>query len=131
MAVTMRRAARSLIVPLLYFASVVPVVVGIVLAFYSMEYGGLLYRYVEPLYRYDGVTPTVDEIGLATVLVIGGVAFGLFGWVLTLFERLWRPKPIDHLRRRACFYVSFAILSVVLAWQQRRFGRVGYGGGTA
>jgi hypothetical protein len=117
------RTVKLLVSPFLYFASVVPTVFGVMVVFISMEYGGPLHRYAEPLYRY--VTPSVDEIGLALILVIGGLAFGVAGWALMLLEGLWRPKLTDHLRRCACLYVLFAILNTVLIPETAKAYRVG------
>jgi hypothetical protein len=115
-----RQMVKLVVSPFLYFTGAVPAVVGVMAAFASIDYGGILYRYVEPLYRYDYLTPSVDEIGLALILVIGGLAFGIVGWALIVFEGARRPKLTDHLRRCACFYVFFAILSAELVQESVR-----------
>ena len=113
MAGVRRQTVKLLLSPLLYFAGLLP---AVVVALTSMRwYGDILYRYVEPLYRYDNATPGFDELALALILVTGVLVFGLFDWVLVLFERLERPPTrTDHLRRCACLYVLFVILSAVL-----------------
>lgn len=110
-----------LVNPFLYFAGMLPVVVGVAVAFSSIEYGGILYEYVEPLYRYD-------EIGLAPIIVIGGLVFGVLGWALVLMERLRCPKFIDHLRHCGYLYTFFAILNAVLIPDYLEGLRSGYPG---
>jgi hypothetical protein len=105
-----------------------PVVVGVAVAFSSLEYGGLLYDYVEPLYRYDDMTPMIDEIGLATVFVIGGLVFGVCAWALVLLEGLRQPKLTDHLRHCAYLYIFFILLSAVLIPDYIEGLRLGYPG---
>ena len=109
-----RQTVKILVSPFLYFAGLLPAVVGLAVVFTSIEYGGFLYRYAEPLYRYDDVTPSADEIGLAVILVIGGLIFWAVGWALILLEGWRRPKLTDHLRRSACFYALLVILTALL-----------------
>ena len=104
---------KLLISPFLYLICLGPTVVGAIVIFSATEYGGVLYRYAEPVYGYDDVVPGVDGIALATIFLIVGLAFGSLGWALILLERLARPKLIDHLRRCACLYVCLAILSAL------------------
>ena len=103
----MRWVLQSLIFPFLYFATMLPVVVGIAVAFSSIEYGGFLYKYVEPLYRYDEAIAMIDVTGLATIFVIGGLIFGLCAWLLARLEGLRQPKLVDHLRHCAYLYIFF------------------------
>ena len=109
-----RQTVKMLVFPFLYFAGLLPAVVGVAVVFTSIEYGGFLNRYAEPLYRYDYVTPSVDEISLALILVIGGLIFWAVDWALILLEGLRRHKLTDHLRRCACFYVLLVIFAALL-----------------
>ena len=111
LATKIRGITKLFVVPLLNAASVVAVTVGIVVTFYAMEYGGPLYRFAEPLFRYGDVTPGFDEVGLILILFIAGLAYGVFGPVLIFFERLRRPRFFDHRRRCACLYALFVFLS--------------------
>ncbi len=118
------QAVKLLISPSLYFAGVVPVAVGIFVVFGTMEYGGRLEQYGELLYRYDNVTPSVDEVGLAFILVIGGLVFGLLGRTLISLERLGCPKLTDHLRRCTCFYLFLVIATPMLIQESVKAYRV-------
>ena len=111
MAEVRRQTIKLLVSPFLYFAGLLPAIVGLAVVFTSIEYGGFLYRYAEPLYRYDDVTPSVYEISHAVTLVIGGLIFWAVAWALLLLEGWRRPKVTDHLRRSAGFYVLLVILT--------------------
>ena len=101
-----RQTTRLFIFPFLYFASVVPVVVGVVAALSFMAYNVGFNRY-NTLY-FNG-----DIAGVAALLVIGSPAFRAFSWVFIRLEGVPQPTPADHLRRCAFLYAFVGILGAM------------------
>lgn len=126
MAEKMRQTIKALVFPFLHFSGLLPAVVGIAVAFGSMEYGATPYRYVEPLYRYDEITSGFDEVGLATVLIVGVAVFGLLGWSLISLKGLRHPKLADHLRHCSYLCVFLGVLNAVLIPDYLEGLRAGY-----
>ena len=109
-----RSAVRWIFSPLLYFLALIPTVFGAIVVLTAMDYGGFLYRFLAPVDRYGALTPGTDETSLVAVLAVGGLVFGLAGWVLAVFEKLRRPKIIDHFRRCVCLYIVFVVLNAAM-----------------
>lgn len=110
---TSQRIVKLVVSPFLHFVCLGPAVVVALIVFSVTEYGGVLYRFAEPVFGQNDVVPGVDGIALATIFVFVALVSGSLSWALVLLEGLSRPKLIDHLRRCAYLYVSFVILSAL------------------
>jgi hypothetical protein len=104
---TFRQATRVFGFPFLYFANMVPVMVGVIVVLSLVEFGALS--------RYDMLHSNVELVGLASLFVVGGLVFGLLGLTFSWLEKTPRPTLVDHLRRCSFLYVFVALLTATLA----------------
>jgi hypothetical protein len=105
--VTTARHLARLLAPILYGAGFVAVMIGavVVLSFVESRIGFDSFT----TFRYNG-----DAAAVASILVFGGLVFGLLGQTLVWLERLRTPTVRDHLRHCAVLYVFMGTLSVWL-----------------
>jgi hypothetical protein len=110
-AVEIRQATRLLVFPFLYFASVVPVAVGVIAVTVFLEEQIGLYMYpLEGSVRYYGYIALV-----ASFLVVASTTFGMVNWGLYRLEGVSQLTLVDHLRRCSFLYVFVAILGAMFA----------------
>jgi hypothetical protein len=106
MPTTVRQVARR-IAPILYAAGFVPGMIGAIVALSFVEDRIGFDNFTT--FRYNG-----DVAAVASILVIGGLVFGLLDQTLVWLERLRTPTVRDHLRHCTVLYVFMGTLSVWL-----------------
>lgn len=101
------RYVARFVAPMLYAAGFVPVMIGtvVVLSFVENRIGFDNFN----TFRYNG-----DVAAAASIIVIGGLIFGLLDQTLVWLERLRTPTLRDHLRHCAVLYVFMGTLSLLL-----------------
>jgi hypothetical protein len=108
MAGEIRQLMKLFVFPFLYFASVIPVVIGLIVVFtFEEHYVG--YN------RYNTLYLNGDISTVASLLVIGSLVFGGCSWALVRLEGMTRPTLSDHLRRCAYIYAFVGILGALFA----------------
>ena len=103
---TIRHLVRF-IAPILYAAGFVPVMVGVIVVLSLVENRMGFDNFTT--FRYNG-----DVAVVASILVIGGLVFGLLGEIFVWLERLRTPTVRAHLRHCAALYVFMGTLGVWL-----------------
>jgi hypothetical protein len=116
-ATTIRGMARLFVFPFFYFVSVVPVGIAVVLVL-TMTETNIGWRGYTPGIGADDFTTVYfngDVVGIVSLLLIGGPAFGLVSLGLVWLDGVRSPSLVDHLRQCAYLYAFVGILGVLFA----------------
>jgi hypothetical protein len=108
MAGEIRQMMKLFVFAFLYFASVMPVVISLIVVF-TLEEHFVGYNRYNTLY-FNGDISTV-----ASLLVIGSLVFGGCSWALVRLEGMTRPTHSDHLRHCAFIHAFVGILGALFA----------------
>ena len=113
---------RWLLLPTLYAAATMPVLIASVLA--SFVGGGAVWAFFCQL--------ICGSSGLLALLLIGAPVFGLLSFGLARIERLRFPILLDHIRHCVVLYAGLVVLAPALAtgYVMPRWG-LGWGLGVA
>ncbi|MGI8909345.1 MAG: hypothetical protein ACR2JR_02170 [Rubrobacteraceae bacterium] len=106
-----QQAVRLFVLPFLYFASVLPVFIGVVATTVIMEEQIGLYRYNAE----SGIGSYGNIALLTSLLVVVCPVFGLTSWMIHRLESVPHLTLTDHLRRCAFHYVFTTILGTMFA----------------
>ena len=127
LATTIRGIAKLFVVPFFYFVSVLPVGIAFVVVLTLTEsYIG--WRGYAPGFGADDFTTVYfngDVVGIISLILIGGPAFGLLSLGLVRLDGVRCPSLVDHLRQRAYPYAFVGIPGALFATEY--VGSVGAG----
>ena len=117
LAAMIRDVARYFVFPFFYFLSIGPVCIAVILVLTQIE-TTIGWRGYAPGIVADDFTTVYfngDVVGIVSLVLIGGPAFGLLSLGLVRLEGLRSPSLVDHLRQCALLYAFVGILGALFA----------------